>query len=149
MSSSTLRLCTTDVRNMIELPKNNLLTSHRMQRSTTLCPLSFNNFFCTSALWPSIYRYIVTYAPYPIFILVHCHAFYAIYCTFFAITTSETGLLQSHSATNATQPTTVTTIPPIHGHAFDMTQLLGHSSCAKCLTVTVFFSSRLEKNGRL
>ena len=74
-----------------------------------------------------------------------------IYSTFFPLVVNfnGTGLLHSHSATNAIHPVTVTAIPVIQGHAPLMTQLLGHSSCAKCLTVTVFFSSMLEKNGRL
>ena len=69
------------------------------------------------------------------------------YCVFFAAFALPLGALHSQTATNATHPTTVTATPPIQGHAALMTQLLGHSSCAKCLTVTVVFSSTLDRNG--
>lgn len=74
-----------------------------------------------------------------------------IYCNFFpfAVNLTGTGLLQSQRATNANQPVTVTAMPPIQGQAALISQERGNSSCAKCRTVTVFFSSMLERKGRL
>lgn len=73
------------------------------------------------------------------------------YCSFFPLVVNlrGTGLLHNQIATNATHPVTVAPIPAIHGHAPLIPQLLVYSSCAKCRTVTVFFSSTFEKNGRL
>lgn len=74
-----------------------------------------------------------------------------IYCTFFPLVVnfSGTGALQSHRATKAIQPVTVTAIPVIQGHAPLIAQLRGHSSWAKCRTVTVFFSSTFDRKGLL
>lgn len=52
------------------------------------------------------------------------------------------GLLYIQMAQNPTNPDTVAAMPEIQGHAPEMTKLLGHSSCAMCRTLTVFFSSR-------
>jgi hypothetical protein len=51
------------------------------------------------------------------------------------------GFEYNHNATNPNHPATVTQMPEIHGQAPLITNDRGHSSCAKCRTVTVFFSS--------
>lgn len=71
------------------------------------------------------------------------------HCVFFPVFTfTAGGALYNHSPTNIIHPTTVTATPEIHGHAALMTQLRGHSSCAKWRTVTVVLSSMFERNGR-
>jgi hypothetical protein len=68
------------------------------------------------------------------------------HCAFFPFTAG--GALYNHNPTNIIHPTTVTVTPEIHGHAALMTQLRGHSSCAKWRTVTVVLSSMFERKGR-
>ncbi len=70
------------------------------------------------------------------------------YCSFFPELLLG-GALNSHTTTKTNQPNTVVQIPAIPIQAPLMRQLLGHSSCAKCLTVTVVFSSTFVKKGRL
>ena len=71
------------------------------------------------------------------------------HCAFFPVDTfTAGGALYNHNPTNIIHPTTVTATPEIHGHAALMTQLRGHSSCAKWRTVTVVLSSILERKGR-
>ena len=59
------------------------------------------------------------------------------------------GSAYNHTRTKAKNPTTTLHRPAIHGHAPVIAQLRGHSSCAKCRTVTCRFSSMVVKNGRL
>ena len=70
-----------------------------------------------------------------------------IYCVFLIV--FSVGAEYNHSATKANHPATVIQIPPIQTHAPLICQLLGHSSCAKCRTVTCCFSSIFVRNGRL
>lgn len=70
------------------------------------------------------------------------------HCAFFPVDTFVGGALYNHNPTKRIHPTTVTVTPEIHGHAALMTQLRGHSSCAKWRTVTVVLSSTLERKGR-
>jgi hypothetical protein len=74
------------------------------------------------------------------------------YCAFFPESTGVApprGALYIQSPINMIHPTTVPHTPAIHTHPPLIAQLRGHSSCAKCLTVTVLFSSTLVKKGRL
>jgi hypothetical protein len=59
------------------------------------------------------------------------------------------GSQYSQMATNTTNPTTTLQSPATQTHPPVILQLLGHSSCAKCRTVTCLFSSTFVRNGRL
>src|SRR2546421_13002187 len=59
----------------------------------------------------------------------------------FDLSSSFGGSQYSQMATKATNPPTTLHKPAIHTQPPVMRQLLGHSSCAKCRTVTCRFSS--------
>ncbi len=72
-----------------------------------------------------------------------------LYCVFLTADAFPTGWENIHRAQNASHPVMVTPMPAIQGHAPEMTNERGHSSCAMWRTETVLFSSRLDRNGRL
>lgn len=70
-----------------------------------------------------------------------------VYCVF--LTDVSVGLLHSHSAQNTVQADTVTAMPAIHTQAAEMSHDRVYSSCAKWRIVTLYFSSRYVRKGRL
>ena len=67
----------------------------------------------------------------------------------FALISSRGGSQYSQSTTKHTKPATTVHSPATQGQAALITKLLGHSSWAKCRTVTCRLSSIVVRKGRL